>query len=126
MSIREKLLGGNKPRSEVFEDAELEVTAKVLGMSYEARTIFLRECMLPGSEDRLDMAIAAPRAIIETFVDPLNGQPVFTAADRGAIGALSPELVERMRVVVWRVIGLDAGELEKNSAPTEGVVAPSV
>lgn len=117
-TIREALLTSSKNlRTEILEFPELGIKVKVKGMTFSARTLFLRDCML--TEDRLDMVKAVPRAIIETFVDPLNDQPIFTAADNDAILALSHETIDVAREVVWRVIGLSAEEAEKKSEVTQ-------
>ena len=68
--------------------------------------------------DRLDMVKMMPRSIIATFYDPLNDKPIFQAADHDAIGKLAPEVIEKAREVIWRVIGLATDEIEKKSEGT--------
>lgn len=109
--IRERILNTKTTRSEIFESAQWGVKIKVKGMSYAKRTEMLKECAV--SADRVDMAKMVPWAIIETFHDPLNDQPIFTNADRDAIASQSPEAIEEARVVIWRVIGLSVEEVEK-------------
>lgn len=126
-SIREKFLNSQVIKSETLEFPEIDndgkpLKVKVKGISYAERTQLLSDTFLEGG--RFDMVKMMPRAIIATFHDPDNNKPIFQAADSDTIANLAPEIIERARVSIWRVIGLSTDELEKKSEGT-AVSAPS-
>lgn len=122
-SIREKFLRAQPKRSEILEYPELGIKVRVKGMSYKDRTELIKDCFL--ADDKLDMVKMVPRAIIATFVDPINDQPIFTRADNDVILSLSPEVIESARQVIWRVIGLMPDDAEKNSETEVAASAPA-
>lgn len=122
--LREKFLNAKPTKSEILEYPEIGLKVKVRGLSYQARTTLLKDAMI--SDTQLDMVKMVPRAIIATFTDPLNDQPIFTEADNDVILSLDDSVIEKARAVIWRVLGLSPEDVEKNSDKTKASAPSSV
>lgn len=124
MKLRESILNSKDRVGEILTHEDIPEwleegqTVKVQSISEATRRKLLKDCS--DAEGNLDLEKFTPALLIETLVDPLNGQPVFSAADRDAVAAKSSIVVDRVGKVAMEVCGFaDKAVMEKNSESRE-------
>lgn len=110
MNRREKILNAQDIKSEVITVAEWGVDVEVRGLTLDQRAKVIEGAR---NEDgtQNDTKVHVP-LVIATAHDPETKQPIFTAADRDALGSKSAQAVDQVASVALRLSGMSQPEQE--------------
>jgi len=118
-NLREKILGASDIRREQVHVPEWDVEVEVRGLTGAQRARLMKTSL--DSKGAVDFEKMFPELLITSTFEPGTGQPVFTEADRDALGGKSGAALDRIAQAAMRLSGLTPGaveEAEKNSDAT--------
>src|ERR1044071_5949111 len=123
-TLRDRLLAKGVIKSEklTIDDITVEVRGLTAGQRGRLLNTGTREEVDEDGEKQktIDLEKLGPMLVIACVYDPETGQPLFSEADRDALGLMSAEFQDRLVEVASRLSGLGpnaAKGAEKNSAP---------
>ena len=127
-SLRNRIFALGAPKTQrvtISVDGEtLDVDVRALGIA--ARGELMTRCMVPnddGEGHHVDLGRISPDLVIACAMDPATGEPLFSPADREAVGAMSADVLDPIISAAAHLSGLSEAanaSAEKNSAPTTG------
>jgi hypothetical protein len=132
MDLRSKLFqAGARPRETVTLSAAGEpVHIDVVALSMNARGRLLNTCVTQNAdgEQEMDQAKLAPELLIECAYTPGTETPIFSAADRDALGELAAGFLDAVVTTASRISGLSNSavkDAEGNSPATTASASAS-